>query len=233
MAKRVLMVLTNHGGVEGTDVKTGWYLPECAHPYHRFSKAGYNIDFASIKGGACPVTPSSLDMNDAENREFWESAESRAYTENTKVLSDLNAADYDLVFFVGGFGTMWDFPFDNNLASFAQRVYETGGVVGAVCHGPIALANVKLSNGDYLVKGKEVAAFCNEEEAVAGLVSQLPEHKGLGRTCEDILSARGALYTKAAPWTAHVASSERLFTGQNPASAGPVADAIIAALSSY
>eukprot|EP01031_Cornospumella_fuschlensis_P042708 gene42708-52185_t len=42
---------------QGTEVKTGWYLPECAHPYHRFSKAGYAIDFASINGGACPVTP--------------------------------------------------------------------------------------------------------------------------------------------------------------------------------
>lgn len=35
---RVLMVLSNHAAIEGTDISTGWYLPECAHPYNRFSK---------------------------------------------------------------------------------------------------------------------------------------------------------------------------------------------------
>lgn len=126
---------------------------------------------------------------------------------------------------------MWDFPYDTYLATLAQEVYEKGGLVGAVCHGPIALANVKLSNGDYLIAGKEVAAFCNEEEEMAGLVSHLPEHAGLGRTCEDIFRARGAKYTKGAAWGAHIAVADRVFTGQNPASAGPVADAIIQALS--
>lgn len=225
------MVLTNHGEVEGTTVKTGWYLPECAHPYARFLKAGYHIEFASIKGGACPVTPASLDLNDDENRSFWEDAGTRALTENTKVLADCDPKNYDLVFFVGGFGTMYDFPFDEYLATFTQSVYEQGGFVGAVCHGPIALANVKLSNGDYLVSGKEVAAFCNEEEVMANLVSHLPEHAGLGRTCEDVFLARGANYTKGAPWGPHIAVSDRVFTGQNPASAGKIADAIVAAFS--
>lgn len=223
------MVLTNHGEVEGTEVKTGWYLPECAHPYARFAKAGYQIDFASIKGGACPVTPASVDLSDAENREFWENPETRALTENTKVLSTLDPTNYDLIFFVGGFGTMYDFPFDENLATFAQRVYEQGGSVGAVCHGPVALTNVKLSNGDYLIAGKEVAGFCNEEEEIAGLLSHLPEHAGLGRSCEDLALGRGAKYTKGAPWAAHTAVSERVFTGQNPASAGPIADKIVEA----
>lgn len=176
------------------------------------------------------MTPASLDLSDHENKEFWENPELRALTENTKVLSEVDPSVYDLIFFVGGFGTMWDFPFDATLASHAQQVYEKGGVIGAVCHGPIALANVKLSNGEYLVAGKEVGGFCNEEEEIAGLLSVLPEHAGLGRTCEDILSARGGKYSKGPAWGAHVAAGERLFTGQNPASAGPVADAIVAAL---
>lgn len=204
---------------------------DLSYPPKTLPQAGYNIEFASIKGGLCPVTPASLDLTDAENREFWENPELRALTENTKVLAECDAANYDLVFFVGGFGTMWDFPFDAKLAELAQGVYEQGGFVGAVCHGPVALTNVKLSNGEYLVAGKEVAAFCNEEEEVAGLVSHLPEHEGLGRSCEDIFRARGSNYTKGAPWGPHIAVSDRVFTGQNPASAGPVADAIVACFS--
>jgi putative intracellular protease/amidase len=172
-----------------------------------------------------------LDIKDEENKLFWETPEFKELTERTKVLSTCDPSSYDLVFFVGGFGTMWDFPFDEHLAAFAARVYEKGGHVGAVCHGPIALLNVKLSNGDYLIAGKEVTAFCNEEEGLAGLLSFLPEQAGLGKTCEDALSARGAKFTKAGPWQPHVASTERLFTGQNPASAGPVADAIIKSMS--
>lgn len=126
---------------------------------------------------------------------------------------------------------MWDFPFDGALASFSQRLYERGGFIGAVCHGPIALMNVKTSDGKYLIEGEEVAGFCNEEEEGGKVLPYLPLHKGLGRTCEDIFRARGAKYTKAEPWKPHVAISNRIFTGQNPASAGPVADAIINAIS--
>lgn len=232
MAKKVLMVLTNHGTIEGTETNTGWYLPECAHPYTRFKNAGFDITMASIKGGACPVAQASLDMNDAENKAFWETPETKSLTENTKILSECNANDYDLVFYVGGFGTMWDFPFDDTVANMTKTVYEKGGFVGSVCHGPIALANVKLSNGEYLVKGKNVAGFCNEEEEVCGLLDKLPVHDGAGRTCEEVLIARGGVYTKAAAWQPHVVSSERLFSGQNPASAGPVGDALVAALTS-
>mmetsp|Transcript_2947 Transcript_2947/g.3159 ORF Transcript_2947/g.3159 Transcript_2947/m.3159 type:complete len:235 (+) Transcript_2947:313-1017(+) len=229
MTKRVLMVLTNHGVVEGTDKPTGWYLPECTHPYTRFKQAGYHIEFASIKGGVCPITPSSLDnlAADPESKEFWENPETRALTENTQVLSTVNPSNYDIIFFVGGIGTMWDFPFDSKLAEIAATIYENGGVVSAVCHGPIALANVRLSNGEYLVKDKEVAAFCNEEEDFTGYLSLLPEHDNGLKRCEDILLARGARYTKTGPWGVHVASTDRLFTGQNPASAGPVAARIV------
>lgn len=171
-------------------------------------------------------------MEDAENKEFWETPEMKSLTENTKVLSSCDPNQYDLIFFVGGFGTMWDFPFNENLASTAATIYEKGGFVGAVCHGPIALANIKLSSGSYLVEGKEVAAFCNEEETVAGLQQYLPKHASLGdaATCEDILIARGAKYTKGPAWGCHIAVGDRVFTGQNPASAGAVADAIVAAM---
>ena len=179
------------------------------------------------------MTPSSIVNLDAdhENKEFWENAEYRALTENTKVLSSVDPAKYDLIFFVGGSGTMWDFPFSADLARIAAQIYEKGGAVAAVCHGPIALANIKLSNGDNLVKNKEVTAFCNEEEAAGKILEYLPEHAGAGRTCEDILAARGGRYTKGPAWGPHIAVAERVFTGQNPASAAPLADRIVEALS--
>ena len=57
-----------------------------------------------------------------------------------------------------------DFPDDADVHRITTALWEKGAVVGAVCHGPSALVNVKLSDGEYLVKGKKVAAFSNEEE---------------------------------------------------------------------
>ncbi len=86
-----------------------------------------------------------------------------------------------------------------------------------------------LSDGSLLVAGKGCAAFCNEEEAAAGLVSFLPERDG-GKSCEDILLARGSKYSKGGDWGSHVVVDGRIITGQNPASAAGVGAAIVAAL---
>jgi putative intracellular protease/amidase len=103
-------------------------------------------------------------------------------------------------------------------------LYEAGGVVAAVCHGPAALVGITLSDGRPLVEGKEVAAFTNAEEEAAGLTESVPF----------LLQARleelGAKHTAAADFQPHVVADGRLVTGQNPASATGVARAVVAAL---
>ena len=207
--------------------QTGWYLPEAAHPYAEFIAAGHNVTFASIAGGVAPVDNGSLDMNDAGNKAFWENPETKALTENTMKLSDAKSEDYDAVFYVGGFGTMWDFPDDADVQRLAREMYESGKVVSAVCHGPCALLNVQLSDGSYLVAGKEVAAFTNDEEDAVKRREVVPF------TCEDRLKERGGTHKKGGVFEACVAVSGdggRLITGQNPPSAKPTAAANVQAL---
>ena len=143
---------------------------------------------------------------------------------NTPRPGDIAAADYDAVFFAGGHGTMWDFPDDTALAQIAADVYEAGGVVGAVCHGPAGLVNVKLSDGSYLVGGKTVSTFTNDEEVAVGLVDVVPF------LLENRLTERGAKVTTAPNFAAHHEVSERLVTGQNPSSATGVAERMVAHL---
>jgi len=115
---------------------------------------------------------------------------------------------------------MWDFPFSTAVDKVGREVYEKGGVVGAVCHGPIALANIKLSDGSYLVAGKNVAAFTDEEEAAVGAVdgAGYPEHQGGNRTIKRVLTALGANHSQADNWQPYIQVDGRVFTGQNPAS---------------
>jgi putative intracellular protease/amidase len=216
MTKRILFVLTSNDDLGGVR-KTGFYVPEAAHPWNEFSKRGYEIDFVSPKGGAAPMDGFKAD--DAEQVTFLEAFKTQL--EQTKRPDQIEPKDYDAIFYVGGHGTMWDFPNATEIASLASSIYENGGVVSAVCHGPAGLLNIKLSNGKYLIEGKNVAGFSNEEEEAVKLTSVVPF------LLEEQLIERGAKHSKAANFQPHVVVSDRLVTGQNPASARGVAQAML------
>jgi putative intracellular protease/amidase len=213
---KVLIVVTSHATLGTTGNPTGYYLPEVTHPYAALVEQGIMVDIASPQGGKAPLDAKSLDLKDPVNRYFWETPATRAKLENTIPLAEIKAESYQAILFAGGHGTMWDFVQDQQIQKLTKEIYENGGFVAAVCHGPAALVDVKLSNGKYLVDGKNVAAFSNAEEEAAGLTKVMPF------LLETELVKRGALYTKADLWAKHVVTDGRLVTGQNPASASAV-----------
>jgi len=224
--KKVLLVLTSHDKLGSTDKPTGWYLPECAHPYAVFKEAGFEMTFASPKGGLAPVDPGSIDASkeDAVAMDFQNGEETQKLVANTVLLKDMKGGDFDAVFYVGGFGTMWDFPDDPDVQRIAAEVYDKGGIVSAVCHGPIALINVKLADGSLLVAGKEVTAFTNDEEVAVSCKEIVPY------TCEDKFKEIGPKFSDGGVFQANVKVDGRLITGQNPPSADPCAKAVVSAM---
>ncbi|KXS98768.1 hypothetical protein AC578_9048 [Pseudocercospora eumusae] len=225
---RVLFILSSHDKLGNLDKPTGWFLPEFAHPYYKLEGKA-DIVIASPKGGVAPLDPGSVEMfkEDAESTKFLKEKES--LWKNTEKLSKYigKADEFDAIFYVGGHGPMFDLATDPESHSLIKEFYEKGKVVSAVCHGPAALANVKLTDGSYLVAGQEVTGFTNTEEDQVGLSSAMPF------MLETQLAANGGKFVKAEPWQSKVAISgkaNRLITGQNPASAGPLGEAILAAL---
>jgi putative intracellular protease/amidase len=216
---RVLFVLTSHDTLGNTGKETGFYLPEVTHPYDVFEQAGIEVDFVSPKGGKAPMI--GIDLQDPLNQAFLDDPKKVAQVENTLMPSEVDLTRYEAIFYAGGHGTMWDFPDHEQLAQLSATLYERGGVVGAVCHGPAGLVNIKLSDGSHLVAGKQVAAFTNEEETAVELDAVVPF------LLASTLTERGASHTKAANFQAHVVVSERLVTGQNPASAAGVAQQMV------
>ncbi len=219
-ALKVLIVVTSHSQLGNTGKLTGYYLPEVTHPAHALEKDGIAFDIASPKGGKAPMDESSKDLSDPINKSFMSKTDFVKKLENTKKLEDIKPSDYQAILFAGGHGTMWDFKDNKSLAKLAADIYQKGGVVAAVCHGPAALINIKLQSGEYLVKGKKVAGFSNAEEEAAGLTKIMPF------LLETELVNRGAKYSKVDLWKEHVQVDERLVTGQNPASAEGVGQAI-------
>ncbi|MEG4441585.1 type 1 glutamine amidotransferase domain-containing protein [Microcoleus sp. AT9_B5] len=213
-SQKVLIVLTSRDTLGDTGKETGFYLAEVTHPLNAFTQAGLAVDFVSPKGGKAPMV--GVNLEDPLNKAFLDDSEQVFRVENTLNPAQIDSAEYSAIFYAGGHGTMWDFADNQELAEIAAAIYEAGGVVGAVCHGPAGLVNIKLSDGEYLVANKTVAAFTNEEEAAVGLTEIVPF------LLESKLIERGANFTKVPNFQAHVVASDRLVTGQNPASAAGV-----------
>jgi putative intracellular protease/amidase len=228
--KPILLVLTNEAKLGKTEGRTGFYLSEAAHPHEVFTKAGYKVTLASPMGGFAPLDPKSYDEKDGTNAAFWKefgSGEEKNATlgvKETISLSGVNPADFSAVFFAGGHGTMWDFRGNKEINRITATIYEDGGVVGAVCHGPAALVDVKLTDGTPLVKGKKVAAFTNDEEEAVGLAAVVPF------LLQSQLEEAGATHVPAENFAENAVADGRLVTGQNPASAKKTAELLVAAL---
>jgi putative intracellular protease/amidase len=219
ISQKVLIVLTSHDTLGDTGKETGFYLPEVTHPLDAFTRAGLMVDFVSPKGGKAPMV--GIDLEDPLNKAFLDDSEQVLRVENTLNPAQINPAEYGAIFYAGGHGTMWDFADNDRLAEIAATIYEAGGIVGAVCHGPAALVNLKLSDGKYLVADKTVAAFTNEEEAAVGLTDIVPF------LLESTLIERGAKFTKVPNFQVCVVACDRLVTGQNPASAAGVGERMV------
>jgi putative intracellular protease/amidase len=225
-AVRVLVVLTSHEQLGTTGRKTGFWLEELAAPYYVFKDAGASVTLASPKGGQPPLDPASDGeaAASAATMRFKSDAVANTQLAHTLPLSTLAARDFDAVFYPGGHGPLWDLAEDPRSIALIEAMLAAGKPVAAVCHAPGALRHVKSAGGELLVHGKSVTGFSNTEEAAVGLSAIVPFR------VEDMLIAAGGQYSKAPDWQVHVMTDGLLITGQNPASSGPAAQALLALL---
>ncbi|KAI1786694.1 class I glutamine amidotransferase-like protein [Ganoderma leucocontextum] len=222
--KRILFVFTSaNKNLAGG--QTGYYLPEAAHPYYVLS-GKYHLDFASPKGPNPTVDEYSVQAFPDDVPKFLENPAVQAKLAAAKRLADVKAADYDAIFYIGGHGPVIDLPQDPANIKLAGEFWRAGKLTTAVCHGPAALVNVTDAQGASIFRGRRATAFANEEEELMNAVKAVPF------LVEDRIKELGGKYEKAAePFDPKVVVDGMLITGQNPASAKGVAEAIDQALS--
>lgn len=219
----VLMILTSHDELGNTGKKTGFWIEEFAAPYYTLKDAGVNITLASPKGGQPPIDPKSAepDAQTDATRRFNDDQELQTLLAQTKKLSEVNADDFDAVFFPGGHGPLWDLTTDANSIRLIELFWKSKKPVAAVCHAPAVLLNVKDENGEPLVNGKIVTGFSNTEEEAVQLTSVVPF------LLEDELKNKGGQYSKKEDWASYVVKDGQLITGQNPASSEEAAQQLL------
>ncbi|GAA5828177.1 hypothetical protein JCM11251_002620 [Rhodosporidiobolus azoricus] len=223
MAQKILFVLSSADKFL-SGAPTGWYLPEAAHPYYVVKDDGYEVDFASPKGGKAPLDPSSVDgfKDDEGCKKFLGDAAAIKLVDNTKKLSEVKQEDYAAIFYVGGHGPLFDLTDDPVSHKLILDFYQAGKPVSLVCHAPTCLIKVVDSNGDKFVKGKKVTCFNNEEEEIAQKTKDCPF------LVETELKAAGAIFVnERKPWEVEVVEDGLLLTGANPASAEALGKALV------
>ncbi|KIQ25131.1 dimethylallyltransferase [Flavobacterium sp. MEB061] len=220
--KKVLFVVTSNDKLGNTGEKTGFWSEEFAAPYYELLDKGVEITIASPLGGQPPIDPKSADPSSAteDTKRFDADKTLQEKLKNTHKLSTINQKDYDAVFYPGGHGPLWDLVEDKSSIALIESFYTHKKPVAFVCHAPAVLKNVKV-NGEFLVKGKKVTGFTNEEEEAVGLTKVVPF------LLEDALTQNGAKFSKGPNWAPYSVEDGLLITGQNPASSKLVAGKLL------
>ncbi len=217
---KILAVVTSTDTMGNSGKATGYELTELSRAYYVFRANGFEVDIASPKGGTPPVI---IDDMGAYDHAFLNDPEAQQKIKNSLPIKAVDPTAYEAVFFAGGKGAMFDFPDNPHIQQLVRTLYDSGKVVSAVCHGPAALVNVSLADGEPLLKGKHVSSFTNTEELF--LIPDAPEIFPF--LLQDKLTKQGAHFEEGTMYLENVVRDGALVTGQNPWSTWQLAEAVI------
>jgi putative intracellular protease/amidase len=220
--KRVLLVMSSHDDMGISGKQTGTWFTELAAPYYILTEAGYEVVLASPDGGEAPIDLFSMKVPFTTDYtgKFLKDPVALFAAKHTRKLRNIDYNMFDAVFIPGGYGLLTDLASDQYLIKLIKDFYETNRPIAMVCHAPAILRDVKLTNGEYLVKGKNLTGFKDSEDA------EIELDRLLLFSLEQELKGRGAIYKSVVNWAPNVVVDGALMTGQSPASAAPLAEAL-------
>ena len=219
---KVLAVVTSVDQMGTSGKRTGYELTELSRAYYVFTANGFEVDIASPKGGEPPVIIDDEDMG-VYDHAFLNDPIAQNKVDNTLSLSQIDPDEYEAVYFVGGKGAMYDFPENSHIQTILRDYIHSDKVVGAVCHGPAALVNVTMEDGEYLLQGKSVSSFTNSEELFL-----IPDAKAIFPfLLEAELVENGANFIEGSMYLENVVHDQNLITGENPWSTWKLAETMI------
>ena len=231
MVKALIAVTSHHDKFYDNGSKTGVLASEALHPYLIFKENNIKSDFVSENGtfgydvnslDPMFLNGKDLDVFNNKNSDF------NISISNMKKASEINPGEYQIIFFAGGHGTVFDFPQANGLHRIAQSIWEKNGVIAAVSHGSNIFDGLydPETPSKLLVENKTITGFTHEGEEIIGVDRTLKrDHLG---SIEELCKRLGANFSRPeAPFEEHVVSDGRIITGSNPASAVSTAVKVI------
>ena len=231
--KALISLSSFQGAIFPDGSKTGVFFTEALHPFQVLTAAGFEVDFASETGtfgfDEFSLSPPFLAGSDKAVHQDSRSSFMVKLVSHSRKASEVKSAEYGLLFASAGHAALYDYPQARSLQAVAQDIWARGGILGAVCHGPVLLAStIDTTTGKSVIAGKTVTGFTTEGEMVLNVLERLSaDHVS---TVLEAVSKAGADYS--APMSAfddYSVTSGRIVTGTNPASARSAAERAVRA----
>jgi putative intracellular protease/amidase len=203
--------------------ETAFWLSEVTHPYWHLIERGVEVDFASPQGGKVvwdpfsdPFYEKSLEPDDLVSEGFLSDKALLGKLETTMKLKEVDLNRYDAVHVAGGRGATFDLYPNVAVANALEHFWAREKVVGAICHGAVALGN----NPDR-IRGRKLTGYTlegdRELERIFGSGFLIPHYP------QKVLEEAGGDYRRVAPNDPYVVVDGKLVTGQNQQSASEYA----------
>lgn len=229
---KILMVASSPSVSAQTGWPIGFWAAELTHPLYVFQEAGYDVELVSTEGGKLemdgysnPLDASGYSAHDIITLGYLQKPEFSAMLENTKKFTDINPADYDAIFLVGGQGPMYTFRNNSALEQLFVQFYESGKPSSAVCHSTALLLGAKKSNGELLVSGKTWTGFADAEEDFADQAVGMKIQPY--RIEEEARKIGGTNFKVSTPFSSYAIADGNLITGQQQNSGAAAARLLV------
>jgi putative intracellular protease/amidase len=219
-----LLITTSNSRSGDTWNRTGVEMDNLAAPYFILKDGGEHVTIASPQGGPIPLDLNgrTLAEQTKDTLRFQKDPQALYHFFHSLALSEIRKEDFDLLFIIGGYGSMWNFPRNRQLKELLEFAMVRNIPVGLVGHAMVALISLTTSEGTPFVTGRKITAFSDSEEESAMLTEPMPY------PLQTKLVALGALYSKGPDFESHVVEDANIVSGQNPASSIDVARRVLA-----
>lgn len=237
LPRKALVSLSSFTGAIFPDgSKTGVFFTEALHPFEVLAEAGFEVDFASETGtwgfDEFSLLPPFLAGSDKAVHENPEHPFMVKMTSHVMKASDVDSSAYGLFFASAGHAALYDYPTAKGLQAVASDVWGRGGIVSAVCHGPVILPGITdAATGRSIADRKGVTGFTVEGEMLLGVIDRL-NSDGVLMVAEAVSNAGADYSSPMGAFDDYSITSGRLVTGVNPASARSTAERAVMAFAS-
>jgi putative intracellular protease/amidase len=222
---KVLFVISNS--------ETAFWLSEVTHPYWHLTERGVQVDFASPQGGKVvwdrysdPYFEQSTEADDLVSKGFLSDEKLLARLDRTLELQDVDLDGYDAIHVAGGRGATFDLYPNKDVARALEQFWSKGKIVGAICHGAVALGNIPDR-----IRGRSLTGYTlegdKELQRMFGSNFLIPHYP------QTVLEESGAQYSRVAPNDPYVIRDGKLVTGQNQQSASEYALVLLHAMTGH
>lgn len=220
--KKILVVETNKTQYGYHPEATGLWLGEATEFVKVVQDAGFSVDYISPKGGYVPIDPRSFKYASPDDLQMYQDPDfQKRALAATLSPSEIDPRDYQAIYYTGGHGVMWDFPYDENLQKISLEIYQNDGFLTSVCHGISGLLYIKDDQGQYLIKRKHITGFTNAEEQLSGKKKYVPFLN------EEVAKLHGAIFSKKRAYSEYALADGQFITGQNPFSPAAVGKLLV------